>query len=98
MAREVVPMNGLRELARVLVDASAFAAYAGRDAYQRALWHLAVRHSVHLLLAWRIAEDEAGRWHSECGAAAREALADASVLEELQRRELTRISAAFGHH
>ena len=97
MARVVPPMDALRELARVLVDAPAFAACAGRDAYQRALWHLAVRHSVHLVLAWRVAEDKAGQWHSQCGAAAREALADASVLEELQRRELTRLSAAFAH-
>ena len=91
-------MDKRRELGRVLVDDAAFASYAGRDADQRALWNLAVRHSVHLLLAWRIAEDKTGRWRSQCGAAARETLADASVIEELQRRELTRLSGAFAHH
>jgi len=88
-------MQRLRELGLVLVDDAAFASYAGGD--QHRLWELAVRHSVHLLLAWRIAEDKTGRWQAECRAAAREALADASVLEELQRRELTRLSAAFAH-
>jgi hypothetical protein len=88
-------MDRREELARALVDDAAFAACAGRDADQRALWNLAVRDSVHLLLAWRIVEDKRGRWHSTSGAAAREALANASVLEELQLRELTRLSAAF---
>jgi hypothetical protein len=79
------------------VDDAAFAACAGHDHDQRGLWKLAVRDSVHLLLAWRIAEDEARRWDDQWRIAGREALADASVLEELQRRELTRLSAAFAH-
>ena len=90
-------MDRLRELGRILVDDRAFAACTGRDAEQRALWNLAVRHSVHLLLAWRIAEDRAAQQHSPWEAAAREALAAASVLEELQHRELTRLSAALAH-
>ena len=88
-------MDRLRKLSRILVDETAFAASAGRDADQRELWDLAVRHSVHLLLARQIAEDDTGRWRAEVDVAAREALAAASVLEELQRRELTRLSHAF---
>ena len=88
-------MDKRRELARVLVDDAAFAACARRDDDQGALWTLAVRDSVYLLLAWRIVEDRAGLWHSRWRTAGRKALADASALEELQLRELTRLSAAF---
>lgn len=91
-------MDGLRELGRVLTDDSAFAACAGRDADQRELWDLAVRHSVHVLLAWRIGQDADGRWHPAWRAASRETLAQAAVLEELQRRELARLTAGFADH
>jgi hypothetical protein len=92
----VVPlMGGLEELGRILVDDSAFAVCAGSYAQQRALWEMAVRHSVHVLLAWRIAEDTSDRWHSEWRATSRDALARAIVLEELQRRELARLTVAF---
>jgi hypothetical protein len=88
-------MDRLEELSRILVDDSAFAVCAGRAAEQRALWELAVRHSVHVLLAWRIADDASDRWHSEWRAASRQTLVQATVLEELQRRELARLAVAF---
>lgn len=88
-------MSNVRKLSRVLVDDAAFGACEGHDADQRELWELAVDHSVHLLLAWRMAEDRSERWNPQWRAAGREALARATVLEELQRRELARLTAAF---
>jgi hypothetical protein len=61
---------------------------------QRELWEPAVRHSVHLLLAWQIAEDKTGRWQAQYRAAAR-AAHGGERSRGAQRRELTRLLAAF---
>lgn len=91
-------MERLQELARVLVDDAALAAWAGGDGDRRGLWDLAVREDVHCLLAWRVLVDGEGLCADARRREARAALAGATALEALQRRELARLTTAFARH
>ena len=87
-------MQSLHALSRVLIDDDALRAAECDPALQRQLWDLAVDHFAHLCLAWRLGESRAS-WSGKFQRQARAALADAAVLEEMQRRELLRLTAAF---
>jgi putative nucleotidyltransferase-like protein len=87
-------MDDLHRLGLILA-AGESAAAAGLDrATQDRLWHLAVQQWLHLPLAWRILAD-ADSWTDCRRTAARAMLADAAVLEEVQRRELETLVAAI---
>lgn len=92
-------MPGVTELAALLVDDDALAAWQGAGA--RELWALAAREGVECLLAQRLQSggrppvDVSRTARDLASRTARDVLARATVLEELRRRELVRLTGAF---
>ena len=88
-------MDDRQRLCRVLVDDGALG-HAALDAEgQGRLWDRAVDQSLHLYLAWRITGEAGASWSEGLRRDARAVLADAAVLEELQRRELLAVTNAL---
>lgn len=88
-------MDDLRALGRVLAADSELRLIGHDVAAQRRIWDLAVQHWLHLCLAWRVTGEAGASWADSVRRNARAMLADAAVLEELQRRELADLMAAL---
>ena len=84
-----------QRLAALLVDDSALAAWDGTDPEERELWALAIDEGVDCLLASRLLREGGNGWHDAGRRTARAALTCATVVEEVRRRELERVTRAF---
>jgi len=91
----LLPMDDLRALGRALAADSGLRAIGHDAAAQRRVWDLAVQHWLHLCLAWRVAGEAGASWADSVRRDARAMLAEAAVLEELQRRELCAVISAL---
>jgi hypothetical protein len=85
----------LQELAALLVDDVPLLNWRGTGPDERDLWRLAEDEGVGGLRSWRVLRAGGPGWRGTSRQAARETLARATVLEEIRRRELVRVTRAF---